>query len=152
MIAYIYSHFSDELMAIYEYCPYGNLKHILEKSREYYNDQKSIKKDCPHCTDPLTRSDLMCWAFQVARGMDYLASHRVWHGYLAASNILLLDNNVVKIANIGLSTRKTDYHRIGEVTRIVLKLKSNYIFPPLYVSVWFYIQMDGNGNDKRFKV
>ncbi|XP_023029906.2 PDGF- and VEGF-receptor related isoform X3 [Leptinotarsa decemlineata] len=56
--------------------------------------------------------DLIAWSFQVARGMDYLASRKVLHGDLAARNILLADNNVVKICDFGLarSTYKNDVY------------------------------------------
>lgn len=52
---------------------------------------------------PVTTSDLVCWAFQVARGMEYLASRKVLHGDLAARNILLCDDNIVKICDFGLA-------------------------------------------------
>lgn len=42
-------------------------------------------------------SDLVCWAFQVARGMEYLSSRKVLHGDLAARNILLCADNIVKM-------------------------------------------------------
>lgn len=51
----------------------------------------------------VTTSDLVCWTFQVARGMDYLASRKVLHGDLAARNILLCDDNIVKICDFGLA-------------------------------------------------
>lgn len=35
--------------------------------------------------------------------MRYLASHKVVHGDLAARNIYLCDNNVVKIGDFGLA-------------------------------------------------
>ena len=47
--------------------------------------------------------DLLIWSFQIARGMDYLASRKVLHGDLAARNILLCDGNVVKICDFGLA-------------------------------------------------
>lgn len=46
-----------------------------------------------------TTTDLLCWSFQVARGMQYLSSQKVFHGHLAAKNILFCENNVVKICN-----------------------------------------------------
>ncbi|XP_066150406.1 vascular endothelial growth factor receptor 1-like isoform X2 [Euwallacea fornicatus] len=57
---------------------------------------------------PISTRDLLAWSFQVTRGMDYLASRKVLHGDLAARNILLADNNVVKICDFGLA--KTMYN------------------------------------------
>ncbi|KAK9883627.1 hypothetical protein WA026_001798 [Henosepilachna vigintioctopunctata] len=53
-------------------------------------------------------ADLLSWSFQVARGMEYLVSRRVLHGDLAARNILLADDDVVKICDFGLAKRT--YH------------------------------------------
>lgn len=67
----------------------------------------------------VTTTDLVCWSFQVARGMEYLASRKVLHGDLAARNILLCDDNVVKICDFGLarSMYKSDnYKKKGEVS------------------------------------
>ncbi|XP_046482601.1 vascular endothelial growth factor receptor 1-like isoform X1 [Neodiprion pinetum] len=64
---------------------------------KYPGDYRGIE------TDPLRTRDLVFWAWQISRGMQYLSAKKVLHGDLAARNILLSDNNVVKICDFGLS-------------------------------------------------
>lgn len=76
---------------------------------------------------PIRTRDLLCWAWQVSRGMRFLGVRKVRrnlkpsaytfkslrallsnvfqvvHGDLAARNILLADNNVIKICDLGLA-------------------------------------------------
>lgn len=80
----------------------------------------------------ITTTDLLCWARQIACGMQYLVSKNVLHGDLAARNILLCDNNVVKICDFGLarSLYKRDYyrktmHKEVTYTEVVLTLFMN---------------------------
>lgn len=68
----------------------------------------NYKGDYKGDVKPISTSDLLAWSFQVARGMEYLATRKVLHGDLAARNILLADNNVVKICDFGLA--KTMYN------------------------------------------
>ncbi|KAI9559363.1 hypothetical protein GHT06_016152 [Daphnia sinensis] len=51
----------------------------------------------------ISTADLISWSFQIARGMDYLASRKVLHGDLAARNVLLADGGVAKVADFGMS-------------------------------------------------
>ncbi|CAH0560029.1 unnamed protein product [Brassicogethes aeneus] len=52
---------------------------------------------------PVCTRDLISYCFQITRGMGYLASRKVLHGDLAARNVLLAENNVVKICDFGLA-------------------------------------------------
>ncbi|XP_068992327.1 uncharacterized protein [Neodiprion pinetum] len=53
--------------------------------------------------DPVRTQDLVSWAWQISRGMQYLAAKKVLHGDLAARNVLLSEDNIVKICDFGLS-------------------------------------------------
>nr|XP_046180679.1 vascular endothelial growth factor receptor 3-like isoform X2 [Oncorhynchus gorbuscha] len=93
---------------------------------------------------PLTIEDLICYSFQVARGMEFLASRMCIHRDLAARNILLSENNVVKICDFGLARdiyKDPDYVRKGNA-RLPLKwMAPESIFDKVYTSqsdVWSF--------------
>lgn len=89
-------------------------------------------------------SDLVCWAFQIARGMDYLSSRKVLHGDLAARNVLLCDNNVVKICDFGLARNLYKSENYKKKTETPLPFKwlalesiSDHSFS-VYSDVWAF--------------
>uniref|UniRef100_A0AAY4EPY6 Vascular endothelial growth factor receptor 3 n=1 Tax=Denticeps clupeoides TaxID=299321 RepID=A0AAY4EPY6_9TELE len=93
---------------------------------------------------PLTVEDLICYSFQVARGMEFLASRKCIHRDLAARNILLSESNVVKICDFGLARdiyKDPDYVRKGNA-RLPLKwMAPESIFDKVYTSqsdVWSF--------------
>uniref|UniRef100_T1H078 Protein kinase domain-containing protein n=1 Tax=Megaselia scalaris TaxID=36166 RepID=T1H078_MEGSC len=100
----------------------------------------------PQNTDPiaLTTSDLVSWAYQVAKGMEYLSSKKVLHGDLAARNILLSENNVVKICDFGLARsmyKGDNYKKQGEarlpIKWLALESLESQVFST-YTDVWSY--------------
>ena len=58
---------------IVEYAPYGNL-------REYLRDRRPHRQGmtpAPHANEVLSLRDFISFSYQVARGMEYLASMKV---------------------------------------------------------------------------
>uniref|UniRef100_A0AAQ6A1M3 receptor protein-tyrosine kinase n=1 Tax=Amphiprion ocellaris TaxID=80972 RepID=A0AAQ6A1M3_AMPOC len=147
------------LMVIVEYCRFGNLSTFLKNKRDVSSPDKQSsvkaqiddkdKKDSgldpkSASNSPLYLEDLICFSFQVARGMEFLASRKCIHRDLAARNILLSDNKVVKICDFGLARdiyKDPDYVRKGD-TRLPLKWMSpESIFDKVFTTqsdVWSY--------------
>ena len=53
--------------------------------------------------EPLTLGDLLTWAIDTARGMEYLAGKSIIHMDLACRNILVSEDGRAKITDFGLS-------------------------------------------------
>ena len=47
--------------------------------------------------------DMLNWGWQVARGMQWLHTHRCVHRDLAARNVLIGENLITKVADFGLA-------------------------------------------------
>uniref|UniRef100_A0A8C1I0B4 Vascular endothelial growth factor receptor 3 n=1 Tax=Cyprinus carpio carpio TaxID=630221 RepID=A0A8C1I0B4_CYPCA len=135
------------LMVIVEYCKYGNLSNFLRAKREFFLPYRVSQHDLAVddlWKTPLTIEDLICYSFQVARGMEFLVSRKCIHRDLAARNILLSENNVVKICDFGLARdiyKDPDYVRKGNA-RLPLKwMAPESIFDKVYTSqsdVWSF--------------
>ncbi|EFX79577.1 hypothetical protein DAPPUDRAFT_52374 [Daphnia pulex] len=69
---------------VMEYCPNGTLYNFLR------NDENKLS---PRLT--------VDWAVQIASGMHYLHQHKIIHRDLKSPNVLLAENNVVKISDFG---------------------------------------------------
>lgn len=65
-------------------------------------------------------TDLVYWSFQTAQGMDFLSRKGVLHGDLAARNILLASDNLIRISDFGFSRSlrcDEDYTKNTEVSK-----------------------------------
>ncbi|KAH8370697.1 hypothetical protein KR093_004698 [Drosophila rubida] len=116
------------LWVIVEYAPHGNLKDFLKQNRpgtlQRRSDSDGYLDDRSMVRQPqLGEKELIMFAFQIARGMEYLASRRCIHRDLAARNVLVSDNYVMKIADFGLARdiQDTDYYRKNTNGRLPIK-------------------------------
>jgi serine/threonine protein kinase len=64
------------LYVVVEYSPHGNLRDFLRQHRPSSGYEPAIGTDLKE-KKTLTQKDLVSFAYQVARGMEYLASRRV---------------------------------------------------------------------------
>ncbi|CAL1260865.1 unnamed protein product [Larinioides sclopetarius] len=88
----------DPLFLIMEYVQDGKLQTYLRESRaerQYGNLHGSSRH--------LTSRDLTVFAYQIAKGMEYLSSKGIIHRDLAARNILVGDNKTCKVADFGFA-------------------------------------------------
>jgi len=79
----------------------------------------------------------LSWSYQIARGMEYLANKKVIHGDLAARNILLAEDNIIKICDFGLAKymeNNSMYRKKSEVFKF-LKLSFSMTYINEYVAV-----------------
>ncbi|ALC46498.1 htl [Drosophila busckii] len=115
---------SGPLYVIVEYAPHGNLKDFLYKNRPLSKEQ--LDNSAQPLNPPqhiITEKDLIKFAHQIARGMEYLASRRCIHRDLAARNVLVSDDFVLKIADFGLARdiQSTEYYRKNTNGRLPIK-------------------------------
>ncbi|XP_064190035.1 platelet-derived growth factor receptor alpha [Anguilla rostrata] len=95
-------------------------------------------------TEGLSTMDLLSFTFQVARGMDFLASKNCVHRDLAARNVLLSHGKIVKICDFGLARdimHDNNYVSKGSTFLPVKWMAPESIFDNLYTSlsdVWSY--------------
>lgn len=85
----------DPIFVILEFVSGGTLQDFLRKSRSEHN-YRNLHGE----SQTLNSRDLTSFAYQVAKGMSYLASRKVIHRDLAARNVLL-DENPSAPASLG---------------------------------------------------
>lgn len=130
------------LYVIVEYAPNGNLRDFLRTHRPASGYEQAIGSELKPKT--LTQKNLVSFAYQIARGMEYLASKKCIHRDLAARNVLITDEHVVKIADFGLARdiHNIDYYKKKTNGRLPIKwMAPEALFDRVYTSqsdVWSY--------------
>ncbi|XP_055353561.1 mast/stem cell growth factor receptor Kit-like [Paramacrobiotus metropolitanus] len=126
-----------EILLLLEYCEHGSLLNYLNFHRGiYFYNQISSEGKMLTVNDAelrlrqqqvdrvqqslqientsfdgriMSTSDLLNFAFQISRGMNYLNSRSIIHRDLAARNVLVCQDHVVKIADFGLAKQMPEY-------------------------------------------
>ncbi|XP_043248037.1 fibroblast growth factor receptor homolog 1-like isoform X2 [Colletes gigas] len=131
------------LYVVVEFAPHGNLRDFLRDHRPSSGYEPTIGQEAKE-KKTLTQKDLVSFAYQVARGMEYLASRRCIHRDLAARNVLVSDEYVLKIADFGLARdiHCHDYYRKTTDGRLPVKwMAPEALFHRVYTTqsdVWSY--------------
>ncbi|XP_064125294.1 fibroblast growth factor receptor 2 isoform X4 [Loxodonta africana] len=130
------------LFVIVEYASKGNLREYLRARRppgmEYSYDINRVPEE------QMTFKDLVSCTYQLARGMEYLASQKCIHRDLAARNVLVTENNVMKIADFGLARdiNNIDYYKKTTNGRLPVKwMAPEALFDRVYThqsDVWSF--------------
>ncbi|KAH0623693.1 hypothetical protein JD844_006748 [Phrynosoma platyrhinos] len=130
------------LYVLVEYASKGNLREYLRARRppgmEYSFDINRVPEE------QMTFKDLVSCTYQLARGMEYLASQKCIHRDLAARNVLVTENNVMKIADFGLARdiNNIDYYKKTTNGRLPVKwMAPEALFDRVYThqsDVWSF--------------
>uniref|UniRef100_A0A8C8IDX1 Fibroblast growth factor receptor n=1 Tax=Oncorhynchus tshawytscha TaxID=74940 RepID=A0A8C8IDX1_ONCTS len=130
------------LYVIVEYASKGNLREYLRARRP---PGMEYSYDINRCSDEqLAFKDLVSCTYQVARGMEYLASQKCIHRDLAARNVLVTESNFMKIADFGLArdVHNIDYYKKTTNGRLPVKwMAPEALFDRVYThqsDVWSF--------------
>ena len=110
-----------QMFLLLEYCTYGDIKvFLLENKVNILHGGQS---------DNVNIRSLVLWAYDVAKGMQYLEENHIMHGDLAARNILLdeapsdIGHSVAKIADFGLAKNFYDKKEYKKESRLLIPWK-----------------------------
>uniref|UniRef100_A0A8C9TVE5 receptor protein-tyrosine kinase n=1 Tax=Scleropages formosus TaxID=113540 RepID=A0A8C9TVE5_SCLFO len=108
------------------------------------SQQSSSCEEANEDTWPLDMDDLLRFSYQVAQGLDFLASRNCIHRDVAARNVLLTDGRIAKICDFGLARdimNDSNYVVKGNARLPVKWMAPESIFDCVYTvqsDVWSY--------------
>ena len=110
-----------QMFLVLEYCMHGDLKKFLMENKANILDGEQ--------SDNMNIRSLILWAYEIAKGMQYLEENQIMHGDLAARNILLhkdpcnIGHSVAKIADFGLAKNFYENVEYKKESRVLIPWK-----------------------------
>ncbi|XP_051511426.1 platelet-derived growth factor receptor alpha-like [Myxocyprinus asiaticus] len=127
-----------------KYSPIQRSDYDHPPSQRQFNESEVESLLSDDTNEGLTTMDLLSFTYQVARGMEFLASKNCVHRDLAARNVLLSQGKIVKICDFGLARdimHDNNYVSKGSTFLPVKWMAPESIFDNLYTTlsdVWSY--------------
>ncbi|XP_029458465.1 receptor-type tyrosine-protein kinase FLT3 isoform X2 [Rhinatrema bivittatum] len=126
-----------------------DLDQISDLNRLVYYSEEEIKYENTRMREEeglnvLTLADLLCFSYQVAKGMEFLESKLCIHRDLAARNVLVTHGKVAKICDFGLARdimNDSNYVIKGNARLPVKWMAPESVFEAIYTmksDVWSY--------------
>ncbi|XP_059094700.1 proto-oncogene tyrosine-protein kinase receptor Ret-like [Tigriopus californicus] len=102
------------LSIIMEYAEHGSLRNFLRASRGLLEDANKSRPSASNSYSPssssgyierpsLSSGEILSFAWQIAKGMNYLTQMKLVHRDLAARNVLVGEGRVCKVSDFGLT-------------------------------------------------
>ncbi|XP_051501293.1 platelet-derived growth factor receptor alpha isoform X2 [Myxocyprinus asiaticus] len=133
-----------EMSEASKYSPIQRSDYDHPPSHRQFNESEVESLLSDDTNEGLTTMDLLSFTYQVARGMEFLASKNCVHRDLAARNVLLSQGKIVKICDFGLARdimHDNNYVSKGSTFLPVKWMAPESIFDNLYTTlsdVWSY--------------
>lgn len=94
----------EPILLIMEFAENGKLQTYLRNCRSFRNSLNCLSESSP----AVTSKELVEFSYQIAKGMEYVASKGIIHRDLASRNILLSKDKICKVADFGFARRVSD--------------------------------------------